>query len=76
MQFVNNYIVLHSRTVYEDYEEPERKRHLLRLWLTIPNGREIAPDFAMFSDERTSKAGYGGIPIRGKTAGGIVENLR
>ncbi|MFP3416018.1 TauD/TfdA family dioxygenase, partial [Bacillus sp. SIMBA_074] len=32
MQFVNNYTVLHSRTVYEDYEEPERKRHLLRLW--------------------------------------------
>ncbi|MEY8347120.1 hypothetical protein AALF16_02195 [Bacillus cereus] len=42
----------------------------------MPNGREIAPDFAMFIVERTSKAGHGGIPIRGKTAGGIVENLR
>ncbi|WP_277818490.1 hypothetical protein [Bacillus sp. TL12] len=42
----------------------------------MPNGREIAPDFAMFIVERTSKAGHGGILIRGKTAGGIVENLR
>jgi hypothetical protein len=76
MQFVNNYTVLHSRTVYEDYEEPERKRHLLRLWLTMPNGREIAPDFAMFIDGKTGKAGRGGIPVREKTAGGIAENIR
>ncbi|MDH4420995.1 TauD/TfdA family dioxygenase [Bacillus cereus] len=76
MQFVNNYTVLHSRTQYEDYEEQERKRHLLRLWLTMPNGREIANDFAMFIDEKTGKAGRGGIPVRGKTSGGIVENLK
>lgn len=76
IQFVNNYTVLHSRTQYEDYEEPERKRHLLRLWLTMPNGREIAPEFAMFIDEKTGKAGRGGIPIRRKTTGGIIENLK
>ncbi|MET1178820.1 TauD/TfdA family dioxygenase [Peribacillus simplex] len=76
MQFVNNYTLLHSRTVYEDYEEPERKRHLLRLWLTMPNGREIAPDFAMFIDEKTGKAGRGGIPVHEKTAGGIAEKMR
>ncbi len=33
MQFVNNYTVLHSRTRYEDWPEPERRRYLLRLWL-------------------------------------------
>ncbi|HRO59670.1 MAG TPA: TauD/TfdA family dioxygenase, partial [Burkholderiaceae bacterium] len=33
MQFINNYTVLHSRTEYDDWFEPERKRHLLRLWL-------------------------------------------
>lgn len=76
MQFVNNYTVLHSRTQYEDYEEPERKRHLLRLWLTMPNGREISPDFAMFIDENTGKPGRGGIPPRKKTSGGIVETLK
>lgn len=45
MQFANNYVVLHSRTDFEDYEEPERKRHLLRLWLKMPNARVLAPDF-------------------------------
>ncbi|TMR23458.1 TauD/TfdA family dioxygenase [Nonomuraea turkmeniaca] len=34
MQFLNNHVVLHSRTAYEDHPEPERRRHLLRLWLT------------------------------------------
>lgn len=45
MQFVNNYTIFHSRTTFEDYEEDERRRHLLRLWLNMPNGRKIAPDF-------------------------------
>lgn len=36
MQFVMNYSVLHSRTAYEDHEEQNRKRHLLRLWLFLP----------------------------------------
>lgn len=34
IQLLNNAVILHSRTEYEDYEEPEKKRHLLRLWLT------------------------------------------
>ncbi len=33
MQFLNNYVVLHTRSAYEDYEEPSRKRLLWRLWL-------------------------------------------
>ncbi|MBI3679141.1 MAG: TauD/TfdA family dioxygenase [Acidobacteria bacterium] len=33
IQFVNNRFILHSRTAFEDYPEPERRRHLLRLWL-------------------------------------------
>lgn len=36
MQFVNNYVVLHSRTAYQDHFEESRKRHLLRLWLRTP----------------------------------------
>lgn len=35
IQWVSNHSILHARTGYEDYEEPERKRHLLRLWLSI-----------------------------------------
>lgn len=37
MQFLKNASVLHKRTAYEDWSEPERKRHLLRLWLVEPN---------------------------------------
>ncbi|MDB5489287.1 MAG: hypothetical protein JWQ58_3002 [Reyranella sp.] len=36
IQFVNNYNVLHSRTAYEDHQDEERRRHLLRLWLRTP----------------------------------------
>jgi len=34
MQFLKNAAVLHKRTEYEDWDEPDDKRHLLRLWLT------------------------------------------
>ncbi len=31
---MKNNAVLHARTEYVDFDEPERKRHLVRLWLT------------------------------------------
>lgn len=31
--YVNCHVTLHARTDFEDWPEPERKRHLLRLWL-------------------------------------------
>ena len=33
MFFVNNRWLLHNRTAFEDHLDPERRRHLLRLWL-------------------------------------------
>ena len=33
IQFVDNRTLGHSRTEYEDHLEPERRRHLIRLWL-------------------------------------------
>ena len=45
IQFANNYAVLHSRTGFEDFDDPERRRRLLRLWLKMPNARTLAPDF-------------------------------
>lgn len=35
MQFVSNHTTMHARTHYEDWEEPKRKRHLLRLWTSL-----------------------------------------
>ena len=34
IQFVSNHFTAHARTAYEDYDNPEMKRHLLRLWLS------------------------------------------
>lgn len=45
VQYLNNYSVLHSRTDFIDYDEPERKRFLQRIWLRATFGRELAPDF-------------------------------
>ena len=38
MQFLNNHVILHSRTTYEDHAEREKRRHLLRLWLACEDG--------------------------------------
>ncbi|MER5468157.1 TauD/TfdA family dioxygenase [Streptomyces sp. NPDC002935] len=35
---VNTHQVMHARSAFEDHESPERKRHLLRLWLAFPQG--------------------------------------
>ena len=37
IQLLKNSVILHKRTEYEDWEEPARKRHLLRLWLAAPD---------------------------------------
>ncbi len=61
MQFVHNHDLLHDRTAFEDWPEPERKRHLLRLWLAVPGARPLPPSFA---------ARYGSLEIGNR--GGII----
>ncbi|GAA4326446.1 TauD/TfdA family dioxygenase [Pigmentiphaga soli] len=39
----HNYICLHSRTAFED--DPQQRRLLLRLWLSVPDGRPVDPAF-------------------------------
>ena len=46
MQFLHNHTILHDRTAFEDWPEPERKRHLLRLWLAAPGARPLPPVYA------------------------------
>jgi len=60
IQLVNNHVTLHACTVYEDDDEPDRKRLPLRLWLTIPNGRRLAPAFA----DRLNTGARGGVTKR------------
>jgi TfdA family taurine catabolism dioxygenase TauD len=35
IQLISNYTVIHARTAYEDFDDPQKKRHLLRLWLNF-----------------------------------------
>ena len=46
IQLVHNHTILHDRTAFEDYPEPERKRHLLRLWLAPPHARPLPNVYA------------------------------
>jgi hypothetical protein len=45
IQLGSNHAVLHSRTTYRDHDDPALKRHLLRVWITLPNGRPLPPEF-------------------------------
>ena len=39
MSYSNSHVTLHSRTKFEDWSEPERRRHLIRLWMRVEEGR-------------------------------------
>jgi hypothetical protein len=66
MQFVYNHALLHDRTGFEDWENPAEKRHLLRLWLSIPGDRSLPEIFA--SRYGSVEIGNrGGVIVRGTT---------
>jgi hypothetical protein len=46
IQLVHNHTLLHDRTAFEDWPEPDRRRHLLRLWLAPEQARPLPPVFA------------------------------
>ena len=66
IQLVHNHQILHDRTAFEDWPEPSRKRHQLRLWLCPPDGRPLPPAFA---------ARYGSVTI-GDRGGIVVHGTR
>ena len=61
MQFLSNHLTLHTRTAFEDFSNEEQKRHLLRLWLSLPNGRPLSDGFKPFYREVTAGAVRGGF---------------
>lgn len=44
IQLLNNHLIVHSRTDYEDWPEPERRRHLLRMIL-LTDSYDDVPEF-------------------------------
>ena len=43
--WLNNWVVLHKRQAFRDWPQPARRRHILRVWLSMPNSRQIDPVF-------------------------------
>jgi hypothetical protein len=43
IQIAGNFSIFHARDSFEDYDDQEQKRHMLRLWLGLEDGRELAP---------------------------------
>ena len=61
MQFVYNHNQLHDRTGFKDWPDPKQRRHLFRLWLSLPDDRALPECF---------KERYGSIEIGDR--GGII----
>jgi hypothetical protein len=67
LQFVHNHTILHDRTAFEDFLEPERKRHLLRLWVAPPSARPLPEVYAERFGSVTP-GDRGGIAVKGSRA--------
>jgi hypothetical protein len=46
IQLVHNHSLMHDRLGYEDWPEPDRRRHLLRLWLACNDARPLPETFS------------------------------
>ena len=66
IQLVHNHTILHDRTAFNDYAEPERKRHLLRLWLA-PEGARKLPEVYAERFGSTTPGERGGVGVAGPT---------
>ncbi len=63
LQFMNNHTILHSRTRFEDDDDPERRRHLYRIWIAPPDSVRLPEswgDFFGATDPGTVRGGIRG----------------
>lgn len=66
MQLVNNHVIYHARTSFEDDPGPDRGRLLLRIWLSMPNSRPLPEHHGVLWRATDGGALRGGI---GQAAG-------
>ena len=69
MQFVSNHWIMHSRTAYEDFPEPENRRHLFRLWLACADGPALPDVYTRVWQGSTSNGRPAGIRVPGVKLG-------
>ena len=65
MQWVCNHSIAHSRTAFEDFPEPGKRRHLLRLWLACEDGPELPEAFTGEHQGQTAGGRPDGIKVPG-----------
>jgi len=51
IQLLSNHSNLHARTDYVDYQDPARKRHLLRLWTSLPRENDALTKWLTVTDK-------------------------
>ncbi|NKB58462.1 MAG: TauD/TfdA family dioxygenase [Alphaproteobacteria bacterium] len=61
MQFLNNHVIFHTRRGYKDHDDPDKKRHLLRVWLKVLDGRPLPDAFYERHGARATVDRPGGI---------------
>ncbi len=61
IQLLNNHVIYHARTPFEDDPASGRDRLLLRLWLAMPNSRALPEDHAVLWRDVRAGALRGGI---------------
>lgn len=64
IQILHNHQILHARNDFDDWPDVDRKRHLLRLWLSPDDGRPL-PDSFLERYLGTEIGNRGGISVPG-----------
>jgi hypothetical protein len=64
IQLLNNHLIYHARTRYDDYREHDRRRLLLRLWLAVPGSRPLPRGYELLFGSIEAGAVRGGVPAR------------
>ncbi|MGA3403835.1 MAG: TauD/TfdA family dioxygenase [Acetobacteraceae bacterium] len=64
IQLLNNHVIFHGRTAYEDDAHTQQERLLLRLWLAVPNSRRLP----------TGHEILWGSTLPGAVRGGVVQS--
>ncbi|MEJ0015786.1 MAG: TauD/TfdA family dioxygenase [Acetobacteraceae bacterium] len=61
IQLLNNHVIFHGRTAYEDDSVSHQERLLFRLWLSVPNSRRLPAGFETFWGSGEPGALRGGV---------------
>jgi hypothetical protein len=64
IQLLNNHLIYHARTRYDDHPEKEKKRLLLRLWLAVPGSRPLPRGYELLFGNIEAGAVRGGVPAK------------